>query len=196
MQTPTSSNGLSTRGSRGKVRDQSLLDLLETMPMEGYEANVWRSIRAGSNPLLCSRSGGRWDDSTFDVLYTSETQEAAIAERRFHLYQGQPFPPSKVRYELYELTVSLKAVMNFASLETLANVGLPVKEYGRLSYLEREHEYPKSQEISEACAFLGADGIRVPCARDVNHANLIVFCEAVTEPEISLAHRHGVVDFT
>lgn len=183
-------------GRAGKIRDQSLLDVLETMPMQDYEVNVWRSVRVGSNPLLCSRSGGRWDDSTFDVVYTSETREAAIAERRFHLYQGQPFPPSKVRYELFELMVSLKAVMNFASLESLANVGLAVEEYGRLSYLEREQEYPKSQEISEACAFLGADGIRVPCARDVAHTNLIVFCEAETEPEMSLVHGHGVVDIT
>ena len=183
-------------GRRGRIRDQSLLDVLETISTEAYESIVWRSIRAGMDPLLCSRSGGRWDDSTFDVLYTSETREGAIAERRFHLYQGQPIPPSKVRYELFELMVSLKAVMNFASLETLATVGFPTEGYGRLSYLEREQEYPKSQEIAEACAFLGADGIRVPCARDVSHANLIVFCEAVTEPEMSLVHGHGVVDFT
>ena len=183
-------------GRRGKTRDQSLLDALQTMPMEDYKANVWRSVRAGLNPLLCSRSGGRWDDATFDVLYTSETREAAIAERRFHLYQGQPIPPSKVRYELFELKVLLKAVMNFASLETLANIGLTVEGYGRLSYFEREQEYPKSQEISEACAFLGADAIRVPCARDVDHTNLIVFCDAATEPEISLVHCYGVVNFT
>ena len=181
---------------RGKIRDQSLLDVLETVSTEGYSANVWRSVREGLDPLLCSRSGGRWDDSTFDVLYTSETREAAIAERRFHLYQGQPIPPSKLRYELFELKVLLKTVMNFASLETLANIGLSVEGYGRLSYHEREHEYPKSQEISEACAFLGADGIRVPCARDVNHANLIVFCEAATEPEMSFVRGHGVVDLT
>ena len=184
------------RDRHGRIRDQSLLDLLDTISTKEYRANVWRSVRAGSDPLLCSRSGGRWDDSTFDVLYTSETREAAIAERRFHLYQGQPIPPSKVRYELFELMVSLRAVMNFACLEALANIGLTIEGYGRLSYLEREREYPKSQEISEACAFLGADGIRVPCARDVNHANLIIFCEAATEPEMSLVHRHGVVDFT
>ena len=50
-------------------------------------------------PTRISENG---PDGPLDVLYTSETREAAIAERRFHLYQGQPFPPSRVRYELYE----------------------------------------------------------------------------------------------
>ena len=34
----------------------------------------------------------------------------------FHLYPGQPFPPSRVRYELFELWVSLKAVIRFARM--------------------------------------------------------------------------------
>ena len=35
----------------------------------------------------------------------------------------------------------------------------------------------RSQEIAEACAFLGADGLRVPSARDSSQGNLVVFCE-------------------
>ena len=134
--------------------------------MAPFAGKVWQSVRAGHDPLVCRRPGGRWDDGTLDVLYTSETREGAVAERRFHLFQGQPFPPSRVRYEMFELWVSLGAVMRFAGLAALADVGLRVAGYGRLSYLEREQEYPRSQEIAEACAFLGADGLRVPNARD------------------------------
>ena len=130
-----------------------------------------------------------------DVLYTSETREGALAERRFHLFQGQPFPPSRVRYEMFELMVSLGAVMRFAGLEALAQVGLRVAGYGQLSYLEREREYPRSQEIAEACAFLGADGLRVPSARDATQGNLVVFCEQSTVVEKRVVRNHGPVDF-
>ena len=183
------------RRSPGGSRDQSLLDSLEALPTAPFEGTVWRSVRAGQDPLVCGRSGGRWDDGTLDVLYASETREGAIAERRFHLYQGQPFPPSRVRYELFELWISLKSVIRFASMEALAEVGLRGEGYGRLSYVEREREYPRSQEVAEACAFLGADGMRAPSARDVTQSNLIVFCEQPTGIEKRIVRSHGLVDF-
>ena len=164
--------------------------------MAPFEGTVWRSVRAGQDPFVCGRSGGRWDDGTLDVLYTSETREGAFAERRFHLFQGQPFPPSRVRYEMFELRVSLGAVMRFAGLSALADVGLRVAGYGRLSYLEREQEYPRSQEIAEACAFLGADGLRVPNARDSTQSNLIMFCEQPTVIEKRVVRNHGLVDLS
>ena len=183
------------RSSRG-IRDVALLDALQALPTAPFEGTVWRSVRAGRDPLVCWRSGGRWDDGTRDVLYTSETREGAVAERRFHLYQGQPLPPSKVRYELFELWVSLKSVIRFASIEALRDVGLRVEGYGRLSYVERRREYPRSQEVAEACAFLGADGMRVPCARDLTQSNLIVFCEQPTGIEKRIVRSHGLVDFS
>ena len=118
------------RRSLGGIRDRSPLDALEAVPMAPFAGTVWRSARAGRGPLVCGRTGGRWDDGTLDVLYTSETREGAVAERRFHLFQGQPFPPSRVRYEMFELWVSLGAVMRFAGLEALADVGLRVAGYG------------------------------------------------------------------
>lgn len=181
--------------TESQIRDQQLLDALERVEQSVYSGTVWRSVREGSDPLTCSRSGGRWDDGTLDVLYTSETQEAAIAERRFHLYQGQPLPPSKVRYELFELTVSLEAAMRFVSLEALSLIGLEAAFYGQLSYLGRKKEYPRSQEIAEACVFLGADGLLVPSARHPASNNLIVFCEQETRIVKDIVRNHGVVNF-
>ncbi|MCY4241735.1 MAG: RES family NAD+ phosphorylase, partial [Rhodobacter sp.] len=138
---------------------------------------------------------GRWDDGTLDVLYTSETRRTAIEERRFHLYRGQPIVPSRVRYELFELRVSLEAVMRFGSLDDLKDLHLDIRNYGRLSYSDRSREYPRSQEIAEACAFLGADGISVPSARVLESNNLVIFCERDTLIEKDIVCGHGVIDF-
>ncbi len=178
-----------------RIRDQRLLDLLEQDERTPYSSRVWRSVREGRDPLVCWRTGGRWDDGTFDVLYASETRAAAVAERRFHLYQGQPLPPSRVRYELFELFVSLKAVLSFPDVDSLASIGLDVGSFGQLSYVEREREYPRSQEIAEACAFLGADGLLVPSAREISSNNVIVFCEQEEPVDIKVISNHGFLDF-
>ena len=178
-----------------RIRDQRLLDALELIERAPYAGRVWRSVREGRDPLTCWRAGGRWDDGTLDVLYTSETRTAAAAERRFHLYRGQPLPPSKVRYELFELSVSLHAVVRFPDLDALTAIGFDVGSFGQLSYVEREREYPRSQEIAEACAFLGADGLLVPSARDKSSRNLIVFCEQERPVDMEVVANHGYVEF-
>src|SRR3546814_20288026 len=87
------------------IRDRALLDALEQVERRPYSGTVWRSVREGRDPLACWRSGGRWDDGGFDVLYTSETREAALEGRRVNLYQGQPTPPAKGTYKLFETPV-------------------------------------------------------------------------------------------
>ena len=177
------------------IRDQRLLDTLEQSDRTPYAGKVWRSVREGRDPLTCWRAGGRWDDVTLDVLYTSDTKTAAVAERRFHLYQGQPLPPSRARYELFELRVSLEAVVRFPDLDSLASIGFDLGSFGQLSYLEREREYPRSQEIAETCAFLGADGLLVPSARKTSSNNLIVFCEQETRVDMEVVANHGFLTF-
>ena len=178
-----------------RIRDRRLLDALEQCARTPYSGRVWRSVREGRDPLSCWRTGGRWDDGTLDVLYTSETRTAAVAERRFHLYQGQPLPPSKVRYELFELRIALHAVVRFPDLNSLASIGFDMGPFGQLSYVERKREYPRSQEIAEACAFLGADGLLVPSAREISSRNLIVFCEQDSPIDMSVVANHGYVAF-
>ena len=119
----------------------------------------------------------------------------AIEERRFHLFRGQPFPPSKVRYELFELHVRLAAVISFNDLAALGSVGMDTSGYGLASYADKDSAYPRSQEIAEACFFLGADGIRVPCVRH-DCQNLIVFCEQDTGFEVEVVRCHGLIDWT
>ena len=116
------------------------------------------------------------------MLYTSETPEAAIAERRFHLYQGQPFRPSRVRHELYELTVSLEALMRFPDLDALSSIGFDTAHYGQLSYLERGKEYPPLPG--------GRRGLRVPGRRRT------VGSESSPRGVTQMVRNHRAVDFS
>ena len=85
--------------------------------------------------------------------------------------------------------------MDFPSLAALCFIGFDATLYGQLSYLTRKKEYPRSQEVAEACAFLGADGLLVPSARAPRANNLIVFCEQETQIVKEIVGNHGVVDF-
>lgn len=177
------------------IRDNTLLDTLEKSLQCPFKGVVWRSVREDSDPLACSSLGGRWDDGSLDVLYTSASKEGALAERRFHLYQGQPFPPSKPRFELFELSVELSNVIEFRAIEDLTSLGIQEAQFGQLGDLERNREYRKSQAISEACAFLGADGLLVPNARNIASTNLIIFCDQPTIVDISTKKRLGFINF-
>ena len=162
------------------------------MPFDG---TVWRVVREGRDPCQCSASGGRWDDGSFDVLYTSLERDGAIAEMYFHLMRGQPVFPSKLRYTLHELTVGLSGTLHLPTLPELAAVGLDVSRYGQLSYVERTQEYPNTQEIAEVAHFLDFDGIVVPSAR-WSCANLVLFCDRLLPDAIEVVRDHGIIDWT
>ena len=100
-----------------------------------------------------------------------------------------------MHYELFKLRVSLKAVVRFPDLDSLMSIGFDVASFGQLSYVEREREYPRSQEIAEACAFLGADGLLVPSARETSSNNLIVFCEQEYPIDVEVVTNYGYLDF-
>ena len=175
-------------------RDNHLLDAIEALPREAWSGPVWRVVREGRDPTQCSAVGGRWDDRTFEVLYTSTHADGARAEMFFHLSRGQPVIPSQVRYGLHELRVTLDACVSIASLEVLAGLGLKTNAFGQLSYSERQTEYPRTQEIAEAAHFHGRDGLLVPSARSA-HPNLVVFCGVAGMEAVEVERDHGIVDW-
>jgi RES domain-containing protein len=120
-----------------RARDSKLLDAVEALPFEPFNGTAWRVVRDGRDALICSAVGGRWDDRTFDVLYTSTRGDGAISEMFFHVGQGQPVIPSLVKYRLYELQVTLAACVRMATLDQLAALGLKTSTFGRLSYVDR-----------------------------------------------------------
>ena len=64
-------------------RDITLIDTLDRKHRTVFDGPCFRAVGDGRDPLLGSRSGGRWDDGTFDLLYTSVAPEGATAEIHF-----------------------------------------------------------------------------------------------------------------
>ena len=180
-------------GSRS-ARDNHLLDALEKLPPRAFEGSAWRVVRDGRNALQCSAVGGRWDDRSFEVLYTSARADGAIAEMYFHVARGQPVIPSQVRYRLFELNAALSSCLRIASLTELSSLGLPTAAFGQLSYAERDQEYPRTQEIAEAAHFIGRDGLVVPSARS-EWPNVIVFCDPAGPEAVEITRDHGLLEW-
>ncbi|MCR9219382.1 MAG: RES family NAD+ phosphorylase [Alphaproteobacteria bacterium] len=180
--------------STPRVRDAKLLDALEALGGGPVKRTVWRVVRQGRDPCLCSQSGGRWDDGTFDVLYTAFDRDGAVAEMDFHRRKGQPIPPSKPAYALHALFVSFENAVTLPTLDSLAALGVDAARYGRLAYQERQAEYPRTQDIAEAAHFLGHDGLIAPNAR-FDCLNAVLFCDAVSPDAYWAEADHGPVDF-
>lgn len=166
-------------------RPQALLDAIEAETPARFSGQVWRVVTDGFDPLRPSRAGGRWDDGSFDVLYTSESRDGALAESWFHAAKGQPIIPSKVAKRLYQIEAELHRVLDLSSNGKLASLGVNMAAYGRLSYVQRVEEYPALQQIGEVAFFHEYQAVIVPSARWPG-ANVVIMTEhvALTQLEI------------
>ena len=181
-------------------RDRELIDALEALPVEEFQGTVWRVTGESRDPTIFRAGGNRWDDGSFEVLYTSLDREGALAEIWFHLSRGQPVVPSKLRYVLHELEVRVPGVVDLTDWSLLGRFGVHKESYGRLPYVERESEYSACQKIAEAIHFLGSDspnepsGLLVPNARRKS-INLVIFGDYVSPDDIHHIRDHGIVDW-
>ncbi|WP_417519359.1 RES family NAD+ phosphorylase [Minwuia sp.] len=177
-----------------EARDADLLDALEALQPVSWDGPVWRATRDGRDPLNCGRGRGRWDDGSFDVLYTSLSDAGAVAEMRYHSARGQPIPPSKIRYRLYELQAVMSQALEFVDLPSLKAIGMDASRYGDLAYSNRGEEYILSQRIAEAAHFLGFDGLIVPNARHAS-LNAVIFCEQAPMDRLQVVGDRGLIDW-
>ena len=166
-----------------RARDLKLLDLLDTYEGVSFEGEVWRIVREDRNPLLGYPAGARWDPGSFDVLYTSLEREGALEEIHFHLTR-QPVFPSKIRSVLHRIMVRTQRTLRIANIAELSTLGIIPESYSSLSY-------ESTQEIGDAAAFLGFDGILAPSARWPCH-NLVLFTERFTPADLSIASSEPV----
>lgn len=179
---------------RRQIRDNALIDAFEALPETVFDDIVWRVVRGDRDPLRGSASGGRWDDGTFDVLYTSMESDGAVAELYYHLSRGQSVFPSKMQFRRYEIQANLSRSLRLADMTALQNLGMDTSRFGALNYEQKQHEYPRTQEIAEIAHFLDFDGLVVPSAR-WECRNVVIFTDRVPPESLSVENDHGPVNW-
>jgi RES domain-containing protein len=166
-----------------KPRDPALLDQLDALDRLQYAGETWRAVHDGRDPLQGSAVGGRWDPTSFDVLYTSLTPDGAVAEVHFHLLR-QPVFPSKIRYGLHRIRVRTEKTLRLEDLNAMVPLGVDPGRY-------REILYQPTQMIADATYFLGFDSIIAPNARWACN-NLILFTDQIAVVELEIVDSSGV----
>ncbi len=169
--------------SERRARDHNLLDVLDAHKGVTYQGDVWRIVREERDVLQGYPAAARWDPGTFDVLYTSLEREGALSEIYFHLTR-QPVFPSKIRSVLYRIAVKTERTLKFADLAALKSLGISPESYSGLSY-------ERTQEIGDAAAFLGFDGILAPSARWPCQ-NLVLFMDRLAPHDLNVVEKEMV----
>lgn len=162
------------------ARDLAILDAVDAFPREPLEAEAWRVVHDGRDPLLGGASDSRWCDGTFDVLYMSLERAGAIAEIHA-LLSLQPVFPSKIRWFANKLRVSSTQTLRLADLATLARLGADVDRYST-------RDYRRTQTIAEAGHFLAFHGLIAPSAR-WSCLNLVLFTERLAPGRLEVIFR-------
>lgn len=154
-----------------RVHDAAILDALERLDGEPFDATVWRVTRNGRDPLRGASVNGRWGAAgEVEVLYTSEQRDGALAEIGFRL-SLEPVWPSLILHEIHAVAVKTKRIMRLADLKKLETLGVDIARY-------ETFDYSATQAIAAAAHFLDFDGLLVPSAR-FSCANLVLFTDRV-----------------
>jgi RES domain-containing protein len=175
-------------------RPQSLVDAIEAESPTNFSGIVWRVVTDGFDVLRPARAGGRWDDGSFDVLYTSSERDGALAESWFHASKGLPVIPSRISKRLYKIEAEIGRVLDLSDALKLQTFGVNVGAYGRLHYAQRTDEYPTLQQIAEAAHFYEYQAIIVPNAR-WPASNVVVFTEHTSRSALKVLDDE-LVDLT
>ncbi len=163
-----------------RARDLQLLDAVDAFRREPLDAEVWRVVRDGRDPVLGSPSLSRWCNGTFDVVYTSLDRDGAVAEI-YSLLSLQPVFPSKMRWFAHKLKVKCAGTLRLADLPMLARLGVDTDRY-------TDRDYSRTQPIADAAYFLGFDGLIAPNAR-WRCLNLVLFTDRIAPERIAPVSR-------
>jgi len=145
--------------------DLKLTDYLSECKSTQFEGDVYRATRAGLDPVAPSNRGGRWaPNGTCPVLYTSLTEEGALAEISYHWAQLTPIPSKPIYMHK----------INVVTENTIKLVETDINSLKQFIGLDEESEYSLTQQIGAAIEFLGFDGLIAPSAR-WNCDNLILY---------------------
>ncbi len=152
-----------------RAHDDRLLDILGGIEGQVFSGRMWRVVRDGRSVLDGSRGAGRWNPNHLGVLHGATEPDGAIAEIHFHLNLGQSVFPSRMRHQLHELEITTDKTLILADLGQLVSLGVDKARY-------QEILFGRTQEIADAAAFLGFDGIIAPAARWPCAAIVLFLC--------------------
>jgi len=164
---------------RPALRDYELIDAIEALPVEKFTGAVYRLVRNGRDPTSCWHPKGRWDDGQMDVLYTSLSEEGALAEVKYHQSQ-QPFMPDFLTFRMYKLPIQNLEVLDLRSRQILSELGVDLNTWGQSNYVSLGDEYVRTQEIAAVAEFHEREGLIVPSARS-SEFNLVVLTPRALE---------------
>jgi hypothetical protein len=155
----------------GRVHDRLVLDALERLNPEPFDADVWRVARKGRDPLRGAAANGRWGAAgELAVLYASEARDGALAEVGFRL-SLEPVWPSRIQHEIHVLAVKTERLLRLVDLRELEKLGVDFARY-------ESFDYSVTQAIAAAAHFLEFDGMLAPSARFACN-NLALFTDRV-----------------
>lgn len=179
---------------RPTLRDIELIDAVEALPTELFSGHVYRAVRNGRDPLTCWHPEARWDDGHIDVLYTSLTEEGALAEVSYHINNQQPFAPDfGVQRRMFKIPVHNLEIIALRTLSSLEALGVDMSVWGKSSYVSLGKEYLRTQEIAAAAEFHERDGLLVPSARSDN-LNLVVLMQSAVDAHCGEPEDLGLRD--
>lgn len=158
------------------IHDPKLLEALSAFATVEFSGEVFRATPKSLDPLTGSSRDGRWHyGSECTVIYTSLTEEGALAEISFHWSLLDPLPSKSVVLHTLKVKVNKTLKLLMGDLEKL---GVRQDEYNSILY-------QRTQEIGTAVNFLGHDGLIIPSAR-WDCQNLAIFCDNLsTDSQLS-----------
>lgn len=164
-----------------RAHDDRLLDALGEIEGEEFSGRMWRAVREGRPVFDGSRGSGRWNPSHLSVLYGAKEADGAVAEIHFHLSRGQSVFPSRMRHVLHETQVRTDRTLVVADVAQLVALGVDETRYNEMLY-------GRTQEIADAAAFLGFDGIIAPSAR-WRCDNIVLFLDSFSLENIEIVRE-------
>lgn len=110
------------------------------------------------------------------VLYSSLSEEGALAEMTYRQSLLNPIPTKPVLIHTLQISLTRVARLTYDDLQEL---GIDNGTY-------HEPNYTRTQEIGDAVWFLDCDGLIVPSAR-WKCDNLVIFFDKLSSPETSVS---------
>jgi RES domain-containing protein len=143
-----------------------------------YKGTVWRHIPAGGQPLHVGyilRSAGRWNRcGLYGCLYTSLSQEGAIAEYRKYLKLAGITPGRARPRELVSILAEISPVLDITD-ETVS----PVPPLSGFLVCDTPDDLEACRSLADYARSQGYAGLLAPSSALSGEKNLIIYIDGL-----------------